>query len=227
MQLHLFSTPGEPLLQDIVQACRPLLVTQPNPLVVYLPVAAIGNLWIEFTIAAFKDLAVVRTVDIDQTAQPEIESLLDLASLLYVPGGNTYWLKHRLQQHGLMESLQRRLRHGLPLAAFSAGTVLCGHNILTTNDMNVCEATNFTGLALTPFNFHVHYPAQEGPERKVRDDRIWEYHAFHHHPVLALEDGAYLRMSKGQMELVKGNCWRFEPGQERTQVDIGVSIQVA
>jgi peptidase E len=222
MQLHLFSTPGEPLLQNLVNACRPLLNQQHQPKVVYLPAGAVGNLWLEFTREAFQNLATVIPIVVDQTPPSAVETALEQAALLYIPGGNTFLLKQRLQQHGLLKSVRRRLRQGLPLAAFSAGAVLCGPNILTTNDMNVCAATDFAGLALTPFNFHVHYPAQEGQERQTRDDRLWEYHAFHDNPVLALEDGAYLKISDNQTELVSGNRWRFDRNQEPVKVEIGL-----
>lgn len=86
------------------------------------------------------------------------------------------------------------MQAGLPLVAFSAGTVFCGQDIRTTSDSNDGELTHFGGLALTRFNFHVHYPALDGPERRDRDGRLQEYHAFNPHPVLALEDGAHLRV---------------------------------
>jgi dipeptidase E len=84
-------------------------------------------------------------------ARAEITAVLDNASLLYIPGGNTFCLKQRLHERGLMAEIQTRVRGGLPLVAFSAGTVLCGRNILTTNDMNVCAATDFCRTEPDPF----------------------------------------------------------------------------
>lgn len=221
MQIHLFSTPGEPLLYDIVQACRVWLMDQEDPVVAYLPAAAVGELWTEYTTEAFRDVAAVRLIDLDKMERTDIEAALGQASLLYVPGGNTYRLRQRLEHQGLIGSLKRRVQEGLPLAAFSAGTVLCGQDILTTSDMNVCTTTEFAGLAFTRFNFHVHYPAVEGPERQVRDGRLKEYHAIRPHSVLALEDGAYLRVMGEQLELMAGRCWRFDPGQAGLALDPG------
>ena len=222
MQLHLFSSPGEAPIQDIIAACRPLLAGQPRPVVAYLPAAAIGNLWIEFTEKAFRDLAAVQLIAVEKMARAEVTAVLDAATLLYIPGGNAFCLKQRLHERGLMAAIQTRVRGGLPLVAFSAGTVLCGRNILTTNDMNVCAATDFAGLNLTHFNFNVHYPAAEGEERQSRDDRLWEYHQFHDNPVLALQDGAYVTVTEGRIELAQGVCWRFAPGQPRARVEIGL-----
>jgi peptidase E len=222
MQLHLFSSPGAAPIQDIVAACRPLLAGQPRPLVAYLPAAAIGNRWLEFTTEAFRDVAAVQAIAVEKTARAAITTVLDNASLLYIPGGNTFCLKQRLHERGLMAEIQARVRGGLPLVAFSAGTVLCGRNILTTNDMNVCAATDFAGLNLTHFNFNVHYPAATEEERQSRDDRLWEYHQFHDNPVLALQDDAYVTVSEGWAKLVQGVCWRFAPGQPRARVEIGL-----
>jgi len=221
VQLHLFSTPGEPLLCDLVQACRAWLMDQEDPVVAYLPAAAVGDLWAAFTMEAFRDVAAVRLIDPDLMEGTDIDAALGQASLLYVPGGNTYRLRQRLEHQGLMGSLKRRVQAGLPLAAFSAGTVLCGQDILTTSDMNVCATTPCGGLAFTRFNFHVHYPAVEGPERQVRDGRLKEYHAIRPHSVLALEDGAYLRVMGEQLELMAGRCWRFDPGQAGLALDPG------
>lgn len=221
MNLHLFSTPGEPMLHDIVRACRSALAGSKAPVVAYLPAAATGSLWMDQTRDAFRDVADVRLIDLDRMERTDIDIALDQASLLYIPGGNTFRLLQRLHHRGLMESLKRRIRTSLPLAAFSAGTVLCGQDILTTSDMTVCAATEFGGLALTRFNFHVHYPAQEGPGRENRDERLTAYHGFHPHPVLALEDGAYLRVRGEDVELVAGRCWRFDPGHARIPLSLG------
>jgi len=225
MQLHLFSTPGEPSLRDIVDACRPSLERRDNPTVAYLPEASVGERYVGLTKVAFKGLAKVDHVDVEKDKRDTIEAALDKAALLYIPGGNTYLLSHRLHKAGLMGPIRRRVLDGLPLVAFSAGAVLCGPNILTTNDMNCCASTSFSGLALTPFNFNVHYPQVEGEQRELRDERLWEYHTFHHNSILALEDGAYIRVSDGIIKLMKGNCWLFEHGKQKAKVEVGVKLE--
>lgn len=220
MRLDLFSTPGEPLLHDLVDACRAELQRLTDPVVAYLPAAAVGSLWTEYTSEAFKGVADVRLIDLDGMTVAEIADVLDQASMLYIPGGNTFRLSHRLSLRGLTEDLKGRVRAGLHLASFSAGTVLCGQDILTTGDANDCGTTAFAGLALTGFNFHVHFPTQDGPERDARFERLRQTHARHPHPVLALEDGAHLRIRCEHIELVAGRCWRFNPG--RTPIRLGL-----
>jgi dipeptidase E len=219
--LHLFSNPGEPSLRYIVDACRPFLERATNPVVAYLPAASVGDPFVGVTKSVFKDLASIAHLDADAHSRDKLDASLDRATLLYIPGGNTYVLRQRLHTSGLMEAVRERVRAGLPLVAFSAGAVLCGANIMTTNDMNVCACTEFGGLRLVPYNFNVHYPQEEGGQRELRDERLWEYHEFHDNPVLALEDGAHVRVENERVDLLEGNCWLFEWGKERTMLEIG------
>ena len=214
MILHLFSTPGEPFLADILSAVRTILSGLQNPLVAYLPAAATDRHFVRETKNAFRELAEVRAIKPEIHPVATMRRVLERADLLYIPGGNTYLAAHRLHTAGLMSMLRQRILDGLPLVAFSAGTVLCGADILTSNDANDCGCTDFGGLDLLPYNFNVHYPAVDGEERQARDARLYRYTAEHARSVLALEDGAYMRgaymrSSGEQVEVVRGLVWKF------------------
>jgi len=221
MEVHLFSSHGTPDLRDIMDQCRRLLRGQRDPVVAYLPAASVGDQHVEETQAAFQGVARVVTIDPDQARPEEVKEALGQASLLYVPGGNTYVLSQRLHRKGLVDAIKERIQEGLPLVAFSAGTVFCGQNILTANSLNACGCTQFAGLGLVPYNFNVHYPSQDGEARRVRDSGLAEYHAFHPHPVLALEEDAHLRVTDKGVELVKGGAWLFQRGQKKVRLQAG------
>ena len=68
MLLHLFSTPGEPFLADIIAAARQILAGLHKPLVAYLPAAAEERHFVRETKAAFRGIAEVRAI------KPEIHS---------------------------------------------------------------------------------------------------------------------------------------------------------
>ncbi len=221
MEVHLFSSHGTPDLRDIISQCRRLLRGQKDPVVAYLPAASVGDQQVEKTQAAFQGVARVVTIDPDQARPEEVKEALDQASLLYVPGGNTYVLSQRLHRKRLVEPIKERIQSGLPLVAFSAGTVFCGQNILTANSLNACGCTKFAGLGLVPYNFNVHYPSQDGEARKVRDSGLAEYHAFHQNPVLALEEDAHLRVTDEGVELVRGGAWLFQRGQKKVKLKVG------
>ncbi len=200
-----------------MDACRQVLAGEREPVIAYVPAAAEERHFVRETRASFRGIAEVRAVKAEVHTPAQMRSALDRASLVYIPGGNTYLAAKRLHASGLMDDLRRRIIGGLPLAAFSAGTVLCGVDILTSNNTNDYGCTDFTGLGLLGYNFNVHYQAEEGEERRARDARLQAYADGNKRPVLALQDGAYILVKDGSVELVEGTAWFFRPGTEVKQ----------
>jgi dipeptidase E len=233
MQLHLFSAPGAEWIEYILEACQPLLAAQSKPVVTYLPAASVQRRWVRETQAAFRGLAKVIHINTETHSPARLQEALDQANVLYIPGGNTYLLAHRLgavtfasqvggdERLSLTDEIRRRVQAGLPLVAFSAGAVLCGPDILTTNDINACGCARFEGLNLLPFNLNMHYPSDEAG-RQGRDDRLQEYLTFHKaRTILALEDGAYLQVKGEIVTLVNGPAWKIEPGKASVRIEVG------
>ncbi|HEX2997258.1 MAG TPA: Type 1 glutamine amidotransferase-like domain-containing protein, partial [Anaerolineales bacterium] len=132
MQLHLFSTPGERGIEDVVEASRSHLEDKDDPVVAYMPLASLyAERWMELNEKAFRGLARLEAVSVELMTQKEIEDVLRRAALVYVPGGNTFLLNHRLHASGVMSYLRKKVQAGLPFVGFSAGMILCGPNILT------------------------------------------------------------------------------------------------
>jgi len=221
MELHLFSSPGKEDIRWIVEASRPFLEGKADATVAYLPLASLSvEKWLDQTEKSFKGLARIETVSTETMELPEMEGILRKAALAYIPGGNTFLLNHRLHVSHLIPYLRKKIQAGLPLVAFSAGTVLCGPNILTSRDMNMVDTPHFDGLNVLPFNFHVHYV-----DEIERDNWLIEYHVFHDHPVLMLEDEAYVRVAGKSTMLVRGEAWIWRAGQEKERLKVGELIR--
>ncbi len=221
IDLHLFSTPGE---RDdvgwILEAARPYLEGREDAVVAYLPLASLAaDRWIVQTEEAFRGLAQVETLNTETMELAQMEAILRRASVAYIPGGNTYLLNHRLHISKLLPYLRKKLEAGLPLVAFSAGSVLCGPNILTSNDLNMLPTPYFEALNLTPFNFNVHY--SDDPRR---DDWLIDYQAFHDNPVILMGDGSYVTIQGKQATLVRGDGWIWRPGREKERLESGRAI---
>jgi len=221
MDLHLFSSPGErDDIRYILDAARSYLAGKPDAVVAYLPMASLyGEKWLEPTQKYFDGLACVEMLDTETMGLPEMEAILRRAALAYVPGGNTFLLNHRLHISRLMPYLSKKIQAGLPLVTFSAGTVLCGPNILTSNDLNLVETPNFIGLNLTPFNFNVHYAGN-----LERDNWLVDYHVFHDNPVIIMADGSYVKIKGRKTQLVFGEAWILRKGQEKERIKPGALI---
>ncbi|MGA2490115.1 MAG: Type 1 glutamine amidotransferase-like domain-containing protein [Anaerolineales bacterium] len=223
MNLHLFSTPGKDDIRYILDASRPYLEGKDDSVVAYLPAASLGDTYQEYTEKAFRGLARIETINTELMTLPEMEAVLRNAALVYIPGGNTFLLNHRLHISNIMDYLRKKVMAGLPLIAFSAGTVLCGPNILTSNDLNMVGTPYFTGLNVTPINFNCHYP-KDGYARTTRDDWLSEYHVFHENPVVMLADGAYIQVAGRKTQHVQGDAWILRKGQEKQKLEPGKQI---
>jgi len=208
IRLDLMATPGDGL-RRVLAVSRRHLASALRPCIGYLPAAALDPTFLlDETRASFSEIASVELVDPVSMDRASILRVLDRITLLYVPGGNTFVLADRLQQARLMAEVAQRIRDGLPYVGFSAGAVLCGLDILNSNDNNASGGRDFEGLGLVPFSLNVHYPADDA--QVERDERIAAYHAFHTVPVLALEDDACLHVEDSRITLVEGAAWLFD-----------------
>jgi dipeptidase E len=220
INLHLLSTPGERDIRWVIEACKPYLKDKDKPTVAFLPQAWLNvHHWLEYTVRSFEGLATVELIDTERMTLPEMESVIRKAHIVYISGGNTFLLNHRLHISGLMPYLCKKVQAGLPVVGFSAGMIVCGQNILTSSDMNSVETGHFDGLKASPFNFYAHYiddPAQ--------DDWLSDYHTFHDNPVIMLGDGAYVQVEGRKTTLVRGAAWVLRKDSEKEKVEVGESI---
>ncbi len=221
MELHLFSTPGAGFdIRWVLEACRTCLKDKPAASVAYLPLASLyTEKWLEQTRRQFEGLAKIELINTETMDLPEMEAILRRVSLVYIPGGNAFLLNHRLHVSRLMPHLRKKIQNGLPVVAFSAGAVVCGPNVLTSNDLNMVPTAHFDGLGITPFNLNVHYT-----DDAVRDDWLIEYQSFHDNPVIMLQDGAYLKIRGKAATLVQGAAWHWRAGREKERLAVGESF---
>jgi dipeptidase E len=226
MQLHLFSTPGKDDLRDVVEASRPYLEEKDEPVIAYLPLASLyAERWQRLNEEAFRGLGQLVEVNAELMTQREIENIIRDAALVYITGGNTFLLNHRLHISGVMPYLKKKIQNGLPVVSVSAGMIVCGPNILTSRDMNTVETTYFSGLNASPFNFLAHYPL-DAYGQSVMDDWLRDYHFFHDNPVIMVCDGAYVKMEGKKTFLARGEAYILRKDQEKERLDEGKIINL-
>jgi dipeptidase E len=225
INLHLFSTPGDGDMRWVLEACRPYLEDKDGPTVAFLPMASLNvNQWLEYTVREFKGLAQVDLLDTDRMDLPKMESIIRRARVVYISGGNTFLLNHRLHISGLMPFLRKKVQAGLPVVGFSAGMIVCGPNILTSKDMNSVETNRFDSLNATPFNFLAHYDADAYGQSAVHDDWVSDYHTFHDNAVILMNDGAYVKVEGKKTTLVRGNAWILRKDSEKEKLIVGGAV---
>lgn len=222
IKLHLLSTPGDRDIRWVLEACRPQLGDKSEPTVAFLPQASLNvNQWLDYTVRSFEKLARVELIDTEQMDLPAMEVILRRAHVVYISGGNTFLLNHRLHVSGLMPYLRKKVQAGLPVVGFSAGMILCGPNILTAKDLNAVETTYFSSLNASPFNFFAHY-LPDG--LSAHDDWLSDYHSFHDNPVIMLSDGAYVKVDGKKTTLVRGEAWILRRGEAKERLEPGKVI---
>lgn len=119
------------------------------------------------------------------------------AEAVFVGGGNTFRLLKRVRDLGLRAPLRAHTAAGRPYLGASAGTNLAALTIRTTNDMPIVEPGGFDALALVPFQINAHYLDADPSSThagETRAQRLAEFHEENDTPVLALREGAWLRV---------------------------------
>lgn len=222
MTLHLFSIPGKEDLRYIIDASRPYLEDKDEPVIAYMPFASLyAEKWRGMNESAFKGLGQVIEINAELMSQREIENIIRDAALLYIPGGNTFLLNHRLHSSGVLPYLKKKIQNGLPVIGFSAGMIVCGPNILTSKDLNAVETNHFNGLNATSFNFLAHYP-KDAYGQSVLDEWLQDYHFFHDNPVIMVCDDAHIKVDGKKTSLVRGDAYILRKDQEKEQLPEGL-----
>jgi len=224
INLHLLSTPGDRDIRWVLEACRPSLEDKDDATVAFLPQAWLNvHHWLDYTVRSFTGLAQVELIDTERMDLPAMEAVIRRAQVVYISGGNTFLLNHRLHISGLMPYLRKKVQAGLPVVGFSAGMILCGQNILTSSDMNSVETGHFDGLKASPFNFVAHYTADDYGQ-SMQDVWLSEYHSFHDNPVIMLSDGAYVKVEGKKTTLVRGDGWILRRDSEKEKLKVGGTV---
>jgi dipeptidase E len=225
INLHLFSTPGDRDIRWVLEACRPYLKDKDEPTVAFMPMAWLNvNQWLDYTVREFDGLAQIELIDTERMDLPKMENIIRRARVVYISGGNTFLLNHRLHISGLMPFLRKKVQAGLPVVGFSAGAIVCGPNILTSKDMNSVETDRFDSLNATSFNFLAHYDVDAYGQSAVHDDWLSDYHVFHDNAVLMLNDGAYVKVDGKKTTLVRGDAWILRKDSEKVKLVVGGAI---
>jgi dipeptidase E len=155
---------------------------------------------------------------------------IEEADAIFIGGGNTFRLLKTLYDFDLLTVIRNRvLEGGAPYIGSSAGSNVAGPTIRTTNDMPIVQPPSFDALGLIDFQINPHYLDAEPASThmgETREERILQFLEENDTPVVALREGAILRIENGSINLrgVSGarifrrgqNPVEFLPGNEMT-----------
>jgi dipeptidase E len=147
------------------------------------------------------------------------------ADAVFAGGGNTFRLLKALYELDLLVPLRGRVSEGMPYVGSSAGSNVAGRTIGTTNDMPIVQPPSFDALGLVPFNLNPHYldPDPLSTHKgETRDERIAQFLEENDVPVVALREGAMLRVEGETVTVQGGGGGRlFRRGQAAADLSTG------
>ena len=171
------------------------------------------------------------TINIDVKGIHEYENPIEAikkAAAIFTGGGNTFELVNQLYKNDIISDLQQVLSKGTPYLGTSAGSNICGVNMMNTNDMPIVYPPSFNTLKMIPFNINAHY-LDPNPDSKhmgeTRETRIKEFHVFNSTAVLGLREGSWLEVN-GDSIVLKGELTArlFERNIAPTEIETGKEI---
>ena len=94
-------------------------------------------------------------------AAEEIKNQLDHVDILYISGGNQFYLLKKIQETGCAQIIKDFVSSGKPYIGCSAGSVVAGPNIEITKRIDEADfaqnLTSFDGLSLVDFIIFPHW----------------------------------------------------------------------
>lgn len=195
---------------------------------VFVPYAGVTTSWIDYTARAAAALTPLGIALRGVHAGADPAAVVRDAEALVVGGGNTFHLLAQLERHALLGAIRARVAGGMPYVGWSAGAVVAGPTIRTTNDMPIVEPAGFDALGLVGFQLNAHYTELHPPgfQGETRAQRLAEFVIANPGvPVLGLPEGSWLEVDGPRVVLGGPHAapvFRRDAGQ-----DIGEEMSAA
>lgn len=106
----------------------------------------------------------IEEVDIEGKTEAQVMKLLELNDIIFVEGGNTFYLLKAMRACNFEKVIRKLLKQGKVYIGASAGSIVAGHTIKTAGwlskeyeNENKVGLKDLKGLSLVPFDIFVHY----------------------------------------------------------------------
>jgi len=118
----------------------------------------------------------VQEIDIEGKTEKELLRFFEPKDIIFVEGGNTFYLLKAMRKCKFEKVINKMLKKGKVYIGASAGSIVAGKTIETSNWKNPEETfgvRNLRGLNLVPFNIFVHYQPEHAEiiKQKIKSAR--------------------------------------------------------
>jgi len=118
----------------------------------------------------------VQDIDIDGKTEDQVFQLLELKDIIFVAGGNAYYLLKAMRKCNFERIIRKLLKEGKVYLGESAGSIVAGRTIKTAGwlgDENIVNLISLKGLNLVPFDVFVHYTEESDAIIKKKAPFKW------------------------------------------------------
>jgi peptidase E len=210
MEVHLLSTPGEDG-KFVYDEIKRISSEMKFPKVLYIPIDGKQNRYLEFTKELLGRLVNLQLIDLTDPAFKEVCE----ETIFYVPGGNTFNLAILLKESGYDQVIRRGILSGLPYIGFSAGAVVLGSSLSSSNN-ELKESTD--PLGILPFSINPHYPSEEN-KRRERIELLSTRFRNDDSPVIALEDDSHVLWDGSSVEVRRNKVWLLKRSKHNQSLE--------
>lgn len=118
----------------------------------------------------------IEEVDIEGKTEKQVMDLLRLKDIIFVEGGNTFYLLNAMRKCNFGRIIRKLLKQGKVYVGASAGSIVAGRTIKTAGwygDKNIVGLKNLKGLNLVPFDIFVHYQPEHAEiiKQKIKNPK--------------------------------------------------------
>jgi len=142
----------------------------------------------------------IEDVDLRSKSQKEIEDIFDRSDIIFVNGGNTFFLLDCMRKTGFEKALKKFLSEDKLYVGVSAGGIVVTPTIaiagVEPGDPNNIGMQNFTGLNIVDFEFSPHVPDM------VSYESVEEYSKTTHNKIYSVDDYAAVLVQDNKVSII-------------------------
>lgn len=145
----------------------------------------------------------VEEIDIEGKNENELRALLGGKDVIYVQGGNTFYLLKCVKESGFDKVVKELIDKGIIYIGVSAGSYIACPTIEMAYwkhpDRNTVGLTDLTGLDLVPFLLSAHFDPEYAPILKQEISKSkYAVRILEDNQAILVQDGSYKLVGKGE-----------------------------
>ncbi len=151
----------------------------------------------------------IENIDLKEVNEYELEEKLLSKDILYINGGNTFYLLYWVRKRKLENLLRIFLQRGRVYIGVSAGSIIACPTIESAGwepaDKNAVNLTDLKGLNLVPFLIHPHF-------KDIQKEQIQNHASYTKYPIVGLTNKQAILIDDKRIQLIGENNNNFFNG---------------